>query len=476
MRVLFATAELTPIATVGGLAAASAGLTAELRRDGVDVDIVMPDYDGTALADEHRFELPMPDWAGRAIVRVGEHPVAGRLHLVHVDGIERPHPYTDARGEGWPDNDARFLRFSAAVAALVQRATPDVLHLNDWHTAAALVDLADPPPTVLSIHNLAYQGTTSPRWLAMLGRRALHYEWFGGFNPLAGGIALADVVVAVSPNYAASIVHPDHGMGLDRPLALRGDDLVGIVNGIDTTTWDPGTDPLIAVNYGSGPGTAVGAAKVANRAAVRAHFGFPDDDLPLASVVTRLTDQKGIDLLLPIVDVLHWMPVRLAVLGSGDADLAGRFAEAAGRHPEWVGFHQGYDEALSHQLFAGSDLFVMPSRFEPCGLTQMQAMRYGTAPVVTPTGGLLDTVVDADVDPDAGTGFIAEAIEPAAITATLFRAVRAVSSEARAAALRARMMGVDWSWRAPARRYLDVYRDVTARPSRRSTSIDPGWS
>ena len=211
MRVLFATAELSPIATVGGLAAAAAGLSLELRRQGVDVELVVPDYGDVELSDESVIELDVPAWVGPARIRVGDHPIAGRLHLVDVPGMARSHPYLRPDGDGWPDNAERFFRFARAIAARVEQAPPDVLHLNDWHTGAVLAALTDQPPTVVSIHNLAYQGVAPGPWLRRIGPRAEHYEWWGGANPLTGAFALADAIVAVSPNYARRSSRPSSG-------------------------------------------------------------------------------------------------------------------------------------------------------------------------------------------------------------------------------------------------------------------------
>lgn len=453
MRVVFATAELSPVATVGGLAAAAVGLGAELRRLGVDVELVMPDYGDATLVDETTTRLDVPDWVGAATVRAGHHPVAGRLHLVSVPGMARPHPYLQANGEGWPDNDARFFRFSRAVAAFVESDPPDVLHLNDWHTGAALAALHDAPPTVLSIHNLAYQGTTDASWLDLIGPRASHYEWWGGTNPLSGAVALADRIVAVSPHYASEIVTPEGGFGLDDALRHRADDLIGILNGIDTDVWNPAADPLIAA-----PFTATSIeARSANRAALHDRVGFPDDGVMLGTVVTRLTHQKGIDLLAPLVPLLAQIPMRLAILGSGDAGLAAHLHALAADHPGSLAFVEGYDETLSHLMFAGGDLYLMPSRFEPCGLTQMQAMRYGAVPVVTAVGGLVDTVTDADVHRD-GTGFVAARATSEDLLAALFRAERRLRDRRRRAAIQKRIMAIDWSWREPAREYVALYR------------------
>ncbi len=459
MRVLFATAELSPIATVGGLAAAAAGLALELRRQGVDVELTVADYGDVELSDETIIELDVPVWARPARIRVGQHPVAGRLHLVDVPGMARSHPYLRANGEGWPDNAERFFRFARAIAARVGQSPPDVLHLNDWHTGAALAALTDQPPTVMSIHNLAYQGVAPGVWLRRIGPRAAHYEWWGSTNPLTGAIALADAIVAVSSNYAKEILTPEFGCGVDGPLAYRGGALTGILNGVDTEVWDPSTDRLIVSTFDADHLDA----KFPNRAALSDRVGFVRDEVPLAVAVTRLTDQKGIDLLVPLVPLLAQIPMRLAVLGSGDAQLTATLHAQAAAHPEWFAFVEGYDEVLSHLMFAGADLFVMPSRFEPCGLTQMQAMRYGTIPIVTGVGGLVDTVPDADADPRNGRGFVAARPAPTDLLAAMFRAGRRVTDRRRRATLQRRGMAVDWSWRRPAAEYVALYEHLMAR-------------
>jgi starch synthase len=458
MRVVFVTAELSPVATVGGLAAAASGLGRELRQQGVDVDLVMPDYGHIELDDATTIDLDVPDWVGPARIRVGEHPTVGRLHLVDVTGIARSHPYLQPDGTGWPDNTERFFRFARAVAAFVADDAPDVLHLNDWHTSTVLAALERQPPTVLSIHNLAYQGRDSGRWLALLGPRASHYEWFGDTNALTGAIALADAVVAVSPNYAHEIVTPESGFGLDAPLRQRDGALSGIINGIDTDVWDPASDPHLLATYDS---TDL-PARAKNRAAILDRFAFPDDRTPLAIVVSRLTGQKGIDLLVPIMSVLDQVPVRVAILGSGDAALSAELRYQSELLPATVGFIDGYDEALSHLMFGGADLLLMPSRFEPCGLTQMQAMRYGALPVVTGVGGLVDTVPDADADPKLGRGFVARRVDPTDVLAALFRAARRLADTRRRTALQKRIMAIDWSWREPAREYVALYARLTA--------------
>jgi starch synthase len=463
VRVLFASAEFAPLARVGGLAAAAAGLAAELRRQDVDVHIVLPDYFETPLSNERIEELVVPAWAAPAVVRtgtpLGAAAAIGEVSLVSTAGIARPHPYVDAAGIGFADNDVRFFGFSAAVAALCTRSQPDVLHLNDWHCAAALAFIDSPPPVVLTIHTLGYQGTTNDGWLSGFPHHAHQYRVGNTCNPLAGAIRLADLVVTVSPTYAREIVTPAGGFGLDGELRERGKDVVGILNGIDTSIWDPNNDPLLPMPYAHG----AMEGKAAAHAALCAELGLASGPGPLMVVVTRLAEQKGIDLILPALHLLPTVPARLAVLGDGDASLAEQLQAAAAAAPTQIAFHRGYDEGLAHRLFAGGDLFLMPSRFEPCGLAQMQAMRYGTIPIVTDVGGLHDTVLDIDLDPVLGTGAVAASPTALDVLDALHRGVRAVGNQRRRDAMRRRAMAIDWSWAAPAHAHVMHYERLIAQ-------------
>ncbi len=459
MKVLFATAELAPLSRVGGLAEASSGLVKALRSDHpeVDLQVVLPDYGDVELLDEERAVLDVPQWAGSASVRRGLHPEVGAVDLISTPGMARPHPYVDETGEGWPDNDHRFFSFSAGIAALARLERPDVVHLNDWHTAAAAAFLPERPATVLTIHTLGYQGVAAPWWMERIPVEAWRFAWYGGTNPLAGAIELVDRVIAVSPNYAREIVTPEAGMGLHDRLGALGDRLVGIRNGIDAKVWNPAIDPAVASDYSM---TDL-AGRAACRAELRSEAGFPLDGGPVVAAVTRLVDQKGIDILVDAARFLGGIGARLAVLGSGSADLTAALRRAADADPDRVWFVEGYDSDLAHRLFAGSDLYVMPSRFEPCGLGQMQAMAYGSIPVVTDVGGLHDTVIDADAHRSTGTGFVSQSVDSPGMVDALHRATRALRHKSRREAIQRRGMSIDWSWAEPAERHVDLYGEIS---------------
>jgi starch synthase len=281
----------------------------------------------------------VPAWAGPAFARVGAHATIGRLHLVTVPLIERSHPYLRPDGTTWPDNDARFLAFSRAVAALAGTERPDVLHLHEWHTGTVLAALVDPPPSVVTLHDVADQGVADGTWLGRIGPRRRHYEWCGGTNPLAGAIALADRLVAVSPHYADEIRTPTGGAGLDGQLRQRGGALVGIRYGIDVERWDPAGDVHLVARFGAGD-RALLAARARNRAAVSEQLGWPDDGIPLAAVVSRLSHRNGVDLLTPVIPVLRRVPLRLVVLGVGDAPIVAALGGLAADHPATFAFHR----------------------------------------------------------------------------------------------------------------------------------------
>lgn len=454
MRVLFATAELRPLVSAGGLGEAAAGLTAALTELGVEVLTVLPDYSGWPLVDQETVELDVPDWAAPAVARIGIHADAGKIALLDVPGIARPDPYVDERGEGWDDNEDRFGAFSAAIAALSHAVEADIVHLNDWHTALAPAFLADNIPTVLTIHNLGHQGWASPLWLHRMPSHRHAFASGEAVNVLAGAIRIADRVVAVSPGYAGEIVTADGGMGLHELLDERGSDLRGILNGIDTRVWEPSID-----RYAPHFGLDDLDGKDQARQALLDHVGWVDIGDPLIVMVTRLVDQKGVDLAFEAARFLEGMRARLIVLGSGEPRLSEWGDWLHQTRPDRVFFHNGYDAPVSHLIFAGGDLLLMPSRFEPCGLAQMQAMAYGTIPVVSAVGGLSDTVLDADFNRD-GNGFVAITLDESGVVDALHRGLRAWRHKGRRRSIQRRGMGRDWSWDQPAQAYKDLYAEL----------------
>jgi len=461
VKVLFATAEFSPLVSVGGLAEASAGLVHALRDAGLEVEVVLPDYRAWELEDESVLSLDVPSWASPAVARSGLVDGVGRVTLIEVPGIERPNPYVDESGSGWPDNPDRFFAFSAAVAALATLREPDLVHCNDWHTAAVPGFLDAPVPIVLTIHTLGYQGWTSGGWLDRIPHRPDLFGWHGGTSPLAGGIQLADAVVAVSPTYAQEILRPETGSGLDGVLRDLGDRLVGIRNGIDTSIWNPGEDPLIPHRYT--------VNRIEDKDACRLDLiesvGWQVANIPTVGIVSRLVEQKGIDIALDAITYADHIPFRMVLVGSGEQWIADRARSVSADHPDRLWFFDGYNIPLAHRVFAGSDLVLMPSRFEPCGLAQMQAMEYGAIPVVTSVGGLVDTVLDADEDRKQGTGFVSATVDVAGIVDALHRATRAWKSPRRREAIQVRGMTEDWSWRKPAQQYIDVYEEAVRRKS-----------
>jgi starch synthase len=315
----------------------------------------------------------------------------------------------------------------------------------------------DRPPTAFTIHTLGYQGWAASYWLTRIPYHYSAFECFGEINPLAGAIQVADRVIAVSPNYADEIRRPESGMGLAHILTDLGDRLVGIRNGIDTGIWNPATDAAPASTFTA---KDLDGKEVCRRDLIT-EAGWEDDGSPIVGMVTRLVDQKGVDLALEAVRFASSIPFRLVMLGSGDQGLADWARWTAGTWPDRVHFSDGYNQALSHKIFAGSDLLLMPSRFEPCGLAQMQAMAYGTIPIVTDVGGLHDTVIDADADRANGTGFLATSVDVPAVVDALHRGVRGWRHKQRRRAIQRRGMTEDWSWDEPARQHLDLYAEMT---------------
>lgn len=469
LKILFVAAEATPLVKVGGLADVVGALPKALRALGHDVRILLPAYG--ALDREAWRMRPL----GRPFpVGLGGEPQLGSLLESEIDGVpilfaehgpsfgERPTVYTDFVGDA-----DRFVVFQAltlgALHALDWR--PDVVHVHDWHTGllprwlAALRAPGFDFPTVMTVHNLGYQGLVAA-WSIGFSGRLLPSTPDGLVNFLAEGLIAADAITTVSPTYAREILTPGPGHGLDPILRSRASDVHGILNGLDTDVFDPRTDPHIAAPYDADDLSG----KARCKAALQAEAGLAvAPDVPVVAIVARLVEQKGLDITVEALpSLLGGRPLQVVVLGTGDPAIETRLQGLAELFPQGFRLWRRFDPALAQRLYAGADLFLMPSRFEPCGLGQMIAMRYGTLPVVRATGGLVDTVPDLDDDPD-GVGVRFEPYTARALAEALARAVAAWEDVPRREAAMRRAMRRDLSWAASAARYADLYRDTVER-------------
>jgi len=478
LRVLSVVSEIYPIVKTGGLADVAGALPAALRSEGVAVRTLLPGYPAAIEALQSATEVLALDelFGGPARLLGATH---GQLELFVLDAphlFARPgNPYLGPDGKDWPDNAFRFAALARVAAEIglgaVPAFVPDIVHGHDWQaglTPAYLRFSHRPHPgTVMTVHNLAFQGRCPRELLGQLGLPPESFavdglEYYGSISFLKAGLQYADRITTVSPTYAREIQGAEQGMGLDGLLRARSADLSGILNGIDIAVWDPAHDPAIPSPY------AVGSleGRAPNKAALQRRMGLRiTPDAFLLGVVSRLSWQKGLDLLFACLPTIVSGGMQLALLGDGDADLREAFRAAAKANPGHIGVVTGYDESLAHLIQAGSDALVVPSRFEPCGLTQLCALRYGALPIVADVGGLADTVTD-ESEKDA-TGFKFSPVT----TENLDHALR----RAAAAFYASRGNGPDWlrmqlngmltdvSWRHRAGRYAELYRQIVAQ-------------
>ncbi len=471
MKILSVASEVFPLVKTGGLADVVGALPPALARHGVQTRTLVPGYPGVMRALGKARKLHVYNALLGAPARLLGASAMG-LDLIVLDAPElfdRPGgPYTDATGNDHPDNWRRFAALSWAgadiAAGVVAKFVPDVLHAHDWQAALApayLRFLGIDRPSVLTIHNLAFQGHFPAEIFPALELPDAAFaldgvEYYGGVGFLKAGLQNASAITTVSPTYAAEIQTPDHGMGLDGLVSLRSGDLSGIVNGIDTEVWNPETDAHLASTFGA----RTLRRRNANRLALESRFGLDVDDAPLFAVISRLTWQKGMDLLAGCADDLAAAGAKLAVLGSGDAALEGAFLGLAGRRQGRIGVIVGYDEPLAHLAQGGADAVLVPSRFEPCGLTQLCALRYGAIPVVARTGGLADTVIDANAAALAAGVATGVQFQPVTLDG-LRRALAATIALHRDpkvwTGMQRRAMKADVSWDRSAALYREIY-------------------
>ncbi|MEX0960877.1 MAG: glycogen synthase GlgA [Burkholderiales bacterium] len=478
LKVLFATSEITPLIKTGGLADVSGALPPALAGLGVDIRVLVPGYPQVMQALKTKGRVAtLPGLPGMPPAHLLASKLPSGLPLLVIDCAIYDRvggPYQDAAGRDWPDNELRFGLLSYVAALLSTPASPypwmpDLLHCNDWQTGLAPAYLhyvsGRKAKTLITVHNLGYQGVFPTEAATRLGLppQSLSIdgvEYYGSLSFLKGGLRFADRITTVSPSYAEEIQTEPLGMGLQGLLSHRRDVLAGILNGIDTDAWDPESDPYIERYYNAGRL----AAKEDNRKALRARMGLENQaDVPLFGTVGRLTEQKGLDVLAEIAPDLVGLPAQLVVLGAGDAELQDAFVALARAHPGKIAVQVGFDESLSHQIEAGADLFVMPSRYEPCGLNQLYSQRYATPPVVHATGGLKDSVVDVTPETLAArtaTGFMFSPLSAQNLLAVCRRGAETFRNRRVWRQIQKNGMARDFSWEASAGKYLELYRGL----------------
>ncbi|AKH99072.1 glycogen/starch synthase, ADP-glucose type [Hoeflea sp. IMCC20628] len=477
MKVLSVASEVYPLIKTGGLADVAGALPAALAAHGVDMRVLLPGYKQVMA----KLKRPVPVLEFTNLFGASATVLASKIDGVQFLVLDAPElygrdggPYTNAAGADHPDNWRRFAALCRAAATIAEGGLdgwiPDLVHAHDWQAGLVPVYMkqgsAAATPTVMTIHNIAFQGQFGPDIFPELDLPPAVFsvdglEYYGDVSFLKGGLQMASAITTVSPTYAQEIRTPAFGMGLDGLINARADALHGIVNGIDPQVWDPATDPMIPANFSR----SKLKKRQANRKALADRFGLAGTDGPVFTVVSRLTWQKGIDVLTELVDDIVGMGAKLVVLGSGDQALEAALLAATERHPGHVGLVIGYDEPLSHLMQAGGDMVLVPSRFEPCGLTQLYGLRYGNVPVVARTGGLADTIIDANEAASAArvaTGFQFSPVTPDALREALRRAVRAFAEPKVWARLQNQGMEADVSWDRSALRYADLYAELLA--------------
>lgn len=477
VQVLSIASEVFPLIKTGGLADVVGALPAALAAQGVTVRTLIPGY--PAIRPHLSDTQPVRSWrdlfGGAATLLAGS---AKGLDLFVLDAphlFDRPgNPYTGPDGKDWPDNAQRFAALCRAGADLGQglagNFSPDIVHIHDWQAGLVPAYLeygaTRRPGTVATVHNLAYQGQFAPTLLASLGLPASAYaidgiEYYGTIGYLKAALQLADRITTVSPRYATEIMEPEAGMGLDGLLRARADVVSGILNGIDTKVWNPARDPHIVPFDVTNLGT-----RARNKAMLQRRMDLaPEPNALLFGVVSRLSWQKGLDLLISVLPDVIGMGAQLALVGSGDKALEDSLALAAEQHPGRVGCVLEYDEALAHLVQAGADAILVPSRYEPCGLTQLCALRYGAVPVVARVGGLADTVIDAGemaLANSVATGIQFVPVDVNMLRAAVRRTATLFADKPVWRRMQQNGMKTDVSWRSPARHYASLYRDLIA--------------
>jgi starch synthase len=477
MKILFIASEVAPFAKSGGLADVTGSLPQELSRMGHDVRIIMPFYKTVAKGGflvrkiRKSVDVAFDDTVQKGLLRRTLLSGVPVYLLENKEYFFRDHLY-GVPEKDYPDNPRRFAFFCRGVLEILKRMDyrPDVLHCHDWQTALIPLllkyEYSDDPffsgmAVIFTIHNLAYQGLFPAESLAALGLDSSNFtidrlEYYDQVNLMKGGILTADLVNTVSETYCHEILTAEHGCGLEGVLSSRKEYLSGIVNGIDYTEWNPATDREIFKRYSASSLTG----KAANKKGLQALLGMEQDpSIPLVGMVSRMIDQKGFDLVGRLLPVFAGERMQLAVIGSGEETYARMFQKIIAKGAKNISFYNGFDTTLARRVYAGSDIFLMPSRFEPCGLGQLIALRYGAVPVVRSTGGLADTVVDEGVAGIEQSGFVFSEYAESSLLSALRRAFNAHKDGDRWKRIVRSAMTRDFSWKHSAQAYQELYRE-----------------
>ncbi|MDT0508358.1 glycogen synthase GlgA [Novosphingobium sp. MMS21-SN21R] len=480
IKVLSVASEAVPLVKTGGLADVAGALPSAVAPHGVEMTTILPGYPAVMKALSrpravHAWDSLLGDKARLVVGKIDGHPllVLDAPAYFQRDGG----PYVSGAGQDWGDNWRRFAAFGRAAADVAAGAVKgrnfDLVHAHDWQAAMALAYLRFAPPeggrrvpSVMTIHNMAFQGFYGADKFPALALPQEAWsmdgvEYHGGVGFLKAGLEAASAITTVSPTYAREIRTAEFGMGLEGLILSRGERVSGIVNGIDSAQWSPETDPSLATRFG----VRTLAKRVANKRALEADFGLESGDGPLFVVISRLTWQKGMDVLLEVLDHMVGIGGRLALLGSGDKAMENGFHAAAMRHPGKIAVRTGYDEALSHRMQAGGDAILVPSRFEPCGLTQLYGLAYGCVPVVARTGGLADTVIDANLAAimvGVATGVQFGGVTYSSLSDAISRTVAIYAQQDTWRAIQRAGMKTDFSWSRSGKAYADLYARLIA--------------
>lgn len=482
MKVLFVSSEVFPLIKTGGLADVSGSLPIALQELGVDIRILMPGYTPVleqlknlqTIATVHG--LPHIDNAALVLGNIQDTNI--KVIAIKAPSLYERNggPYSDQQGLEWQDNPIRFGVLSKVASILASEKTPindwtpDIVHCNDWQTglAPAYMKLTEnsSAKSIISLHNMAFQGTYPPHWVTSLGLPSTGFsiegfEYHGQLSFLKAGVFYADAISTVSPRYATEIQTAAFGFGLEGLLTIRGDEIKGILNGIETDEWNPTSDPHLTENYSSAEIEGKKKVKQTLQEKLGLHV---DADAPLLGVVSRLTYQKGLDLLLPLLQSLIDSGCQFALLGGGERQLETAFLGLAEKNPGRISVTIGYNEPLSHQIMAGCDMFIMPSRFEPCGLNQLYGLAYGTPPIVNATGGLADSIIDsnaAHIKNNTANGFVMMEASSDGLKASIQRALDMFTHDKETwRQIQKYGMSQDLSWDKSAQEYLTLYREL----------------